>query len=128
MQWGSKNLTKLIDRIEMNSGYMAFNNSIPAVFEVCGDCKDSPFTFLDIKRLLDYWPGGHQSNERTSLLNFTNCEYLLANQGRPEAIAERFAINTPQAVSLIEYSKSLFRSYGILSDTPTIDYFRGCLV
>ena len=127
MQWGSKNLTKLIDRVETNNGYMAFNDSIPGDFEVCGDCKDTPFTFSEIKRLLDFWPVAHQSNEPTSLLNFTNCDYLLANLNSPDIVAQRFAINASQAASLIAYTKRLFRSYEILSDTPSIDYFRGRL-
>jgi hypothetical protein len=128
MQWGSKNLTKLIGRVETNIGYLAFNDSIPGVFEVCGECKDTPFTFSQIKRLLDFWPGARQSNEPTSLLNFTNCDYLFANLNIPENIAQRFAINASQAVNLIAYTKSLFRSYEILSDTPSVDYFRGRLI
>ena len=128
MQWGSKNLTKLIDRVETNIGYLAFNDSIPAVFEVCGECKESPFTFSQIKRLLDFWPGAQQSNEPTSLLNFTNCDYLVANLNSPDKVAQRFAINASQAVGLIEYTKILFRSYGILSDSPSVDYFRGKLI
>ena len=125
MPWGSKNLTKLIDRVETNIGYSAFNDSIPGVFEVCGDCRDTSFSFSEIKRLLDYSRGPSQSNEPTSLLNFTNCDFLLANLNAPDKIAQRFAIGASQAASLVSYAKTLSRSYEILSDTPSVDYFRG---
>ena len=123
------NLTRMINNIETKRGYEIFNKSIPGQFEMCGLCEDSSsVTFADAKSLLKTLPNGRISNDPTSLLNFTNCQFLLENQDSVPAVSQRFKISESQAASLINYIKKLLRSYRILSDKPLLDYQRSNLI
>jgi len=123
LQWGKKKLTRLIDSRNINS-YSDLNVSIPLIFEIA---QEDPLTWLDLatsKRLLSMYTNGTQTNEPTSLLNFTNVQKLVNNLNNTSLIQSTFSLTVPQAIALSAYYNNSMNSMRVASNSPQLSYFR----
>lgn len=125
MQWGSKNLTQLIGNQEFIDGYHSMNKSVPFDYEVCGDSSEYRLSYTEAKRLLSKTEKGFQSNEKTSLLNFTNSKYLIENLDDFKGIKERFGLDSEKkAEGLSKYYKNTIKTFKLSTNSPELAFFR----
>jgi len=127
MQWGAKNLTKLIGKAEYIDGYRDMNASIVVNYEFCTNDPLTQLEFPAAKRLLSMMQGGYMSAEPTSLLNFTNANYLIANLNNFVQIGGKFNLDLVKSEAMSAYYNNSMKSLSIASNSPSLSYFRGTL-
>lgn len=125
IQWGSKNISRIIFGSNSSLGLKEINYSLPINFEV----PTAPETFLateEARRLLMVEYQGNQIREaQYSLMNFNNSEFLLANIDNPNNIANVFNLTLPKAVNLGHFAKRLIQSLKTIDKVPEQGFVRG---
>lgn len=129
IQWGSKNLTRMLNQPENIGGMRNVNASIPLKFEFASTKKNIVLSYDKIiKDLLDYdKANGREGGSTTSLLNFKNAKYLSENLDHPKKLADYFGLDENHSKQLIKYYKECFESLQVLSkdlDRPDQAYYR----
>lgn len=127
MQWGSLNITNLIESPDIIRTYGNLNESLVFEFElgVHGSLVRLP-SFEITSRLLNMRPDGTQVYQTKSILNFENAKYLSQNLDNLPKIQERFDLSETHAILLRDYYNRILNTINRLSnELPALDYFRG---
>lgn len=127
IQWGSRNLSRIIFGPQSSFGLKEINFSLPIDFEMA----TTPDTFLsteDGRRLLlvDY-RGQHAYYAPYSLMAFNNSDYLLKHLEEPDKLAETFLLTSFQAKSLASFARRIVLSLRTIEKVPELGYLRGIL-
>jgi hypothetical protein len=123
IQWGSRNLSRIIYGEQSSFGLKEINYSLPIAFEYT-DNPELYLSFEEVKELLAVNYQGYQNGQQ-SLMNFSNIEYVLANVDDSKLIANRFQVTEAKAIQLCAWLKSIEISLSNIEQNYEMPYFRG---
>ena len=125
IQWGSKNLTKIIFGENSTFGLKEINFSLPIPFEFTEN-EEYFLTLQESKELLSVNYEGYQSDHKYSLMNYDNLNFLLKNLDQLNMVSYRFNISKAKSGELIKWIKRLYQSLKVIDNSnPELAYFRG---
>ena len=125
MQWGSRNISRIIFGDDTFFGLQEINFSLPIPFEFT-DKPDLFLTYQETRELLAVNYQGAQHSQPNSIINFTNIGFLLQNLNETNLLASRFVLSEPKAAQLAAWVKRVLNSLNVIDpDNPEISYFRG---
>lgn len=128
IQWGSRGVTNLLGNESFIQGFKDLNNSFMMEFELgTGNNSLQQFSLREVQRLMSRNSDYSQSNEPTSLLNFSNANFLTSYLNKTDKLADRFKLTLDQASLLSPYYSQVLRALGRTAINYQISYFRGTL-
>lgn len=125
IQWGSRNISRAVFGDSSFFGLNEINFSLPIPFEY----TDNPDLFLttqEARDLLAVDEVGRQNTVPTSLMNFSNVEFLLKNINDTAKIASRLQISEAKSGGISKWMKRVVKAITTIeSKNFEIAYFRG---
>lgn len=123
MQWGSRNLSRIMFGDHSFFGLKEINYSLPVTFEF----TDKPELYLssqEAKDLLSVNYQGYQNGQH-SLMNISNVQYILENINETQMVAFRLQVSEAKAEQLSRWLTTIENSLKTIEEHYQMPYFRG---